>query len=646
MRFRVLSSSALLVAAVLCAPAAVTGQPLPAGPVSRISPPAQDTFPGTSLDQQVSATAFSGGFAVGWQRFDRWSDPDSSMPFFVSTATDVGLVDPAGKPGTMLNLATGDLLDQTDPGAPTLAAAADGGLVAAWPAGRDDGIDVWFQILNADGTARTQAEFLGSQPPGPSTLFGPFLASHPKAGFVLAWSDDFEAAGVEMKVRGYGPSGSPAAPVRVLPPVTAGWQPYAAAVVIDPTGHFFLTWEERSPDGTQLLSWGRRFALDGTPAGFPRRLPTARLVARRDGGFVLIAPAPAGVDLSRYTRTGNPTGLTVAVPLTAGDQVVASAADSRGNLALLLRSGNRFLLLLVNRDLVAQGAPVEIGTTWSDGLASGPLGALAFGADDRLFAAWAGPPAITTPTVAQRPVWSRLFQPRKDADPCVYRENRFLCDTAGDGGVAEVSVAFGGGQPLVGDWDGDGRADFCLVRAGRTLCDTAHDGGTAEMRSPHFGFETDAVLLGDVDGDGKADPCRFGAHKFSCDLARNGGKAELTIAFGMLGDKPVLGDVDGDGRADPCVMRAGRLLCDTAHDGGLGEVRMNLRTAFGDAAVDGTPVLGDLNGDGRADPCVVWGGTFLCGIYGPQGGLPQRVFARFFGGAPVEVPLLGDIDDF
>jgi hypothetical protein len=34
---------------------------------------------------------------------------------------------------------------------------------------------------------------------------------------------------------------------------------------------------------------------------------------------------------------------------------------------------------------------------------------------------------------------------------------------------------------LLGDPDGDGRDDPCLFRDGRFLCDTAHDGGTAEI---------------------------------------------------------------------------------------------------------------------------------------------------------------------
>jgi hypothetical protein len=64
----------------------------------------------------------------------------------------------------------------------------------------------------------------------------------------------------------------------------------------------------------------------------------------------------------------------------------------------------------------------------------------------------------------------------------------------------------------------------------------------------------------------------------------------VTIAFGQAGDVPLLGDFDGDGRADPCVYRAGRRRCDTAHDGGVAEGVLT----FGDGV--GVPLLGNLDG--------------------------------------------------
>jgi len=47
-------------------------------------------------------------------------------------------------------------------------------------------------------------------------------------------------------------------------------------------------------------------------------------------------------------------------------------------------------------------------------------------------------------------------------------------------------------------WD-DGREDFCVFRGDRFLCDTAHDGGAAEVEIL-LGEPGAIPLLGNVDG--------------------------------------------------------------------------------------------------------------------------------------------------
>jgi hypothetical protein len=69
---------------------------------------------------------------------------------------------------------------------------------------------------------------------------------------------------------------------------------------------------------------------------------------------------------------------------------------------------------------------------------------------------------------------------------------------------------------------------------------------------------------------------------FSATPAHDGNGAEIDIAFGQAGDPPVFGDLDGDGRNDPCVLRSGHLLCDTAHDGVAAEVDLPLGAQAGD----------------------------------------------------------------
>ncbi|MFQ3633810.1 MAG: hypothetical protein SNJ65_19690, partial [Roseiflexus sp.] len=82
----------------------------------------------------------------------------------------------------------------------------------------------------------------------------------------------------------------------------------------------------------------------------------------------------------------------------------------------------------------------------------------------------------------------------------------------------------------------------------------------------------------------------------------DGGSAEFSVQFGNASDIPLLGDVDGDRRDDPCVYRTSTLtfLCDTARDGGSAEFSVQ----FGNTS--DIPLLGSLGQPfGIALPLVV-----------------------------------------
>jgi hypothetical protein len=130
-----------------------------------------------------------------------------------------------------------------------------------------------------------------------------------------------------------------------------------------------------------------------------------------------------------------------------------------------------------------------------------------------------------------------------------------------------------------------------------------------------------------------ADLCTFGPDQFLCDLLRDGGVAELFLPLGEPSDRPLLGDLDGDGRDDPCVFRSGHLLCDTSHFGRI-DVDLSLQPGGGD------PLLGDINGDGRDDLCLHSGRRFLCDT-AHDGGTAELIIAF---GRIGDLPLLGDLD--
>ncbi|HTG36388.1 MAG TPA: hypothetical protein VLB76_26000 [Thermoanaerobaculia bacterium] len=123
--------------------------------------------------------------------------------------------------------------------------------------------------------------------------------------------------------------------------------------------------------------------------------------------------------------------------------------------------------------------------------------------------------------------------------------------------------------------------------------------------------------------------------ELECDTGRTGDQPEVRHPFGgKAGDVGLLGDIDGDGRSDPCVFRSGVFLCDTEHDSGTTGVTVG----FGQAG--DLPFLADVDGDRRADPCVYRSGHFLCDT-AHDGGGPEVDLAF---GIPGDVPLLGDLD--
>jgi hypothetical protein len=131
--------------------------------------------------------------------------------------------------------------------------------------------------------------------------------------------------------------------------------------------------------------------------------------------------------------------------------------------------------------------------------------------------------------------------------------------------------------------------------------------------------------------------CQRVGNEVRCDSGRTGSLPELRLAsFGLdRRDTLLFGDVDGDGRAEPCRVRSGVWRCDTDHEGGATE------TVLGFAgAGSGTPLLGDLDGNGRAEACSWSAGVLRCDT-ARNGGSPELSITY---GRKGETPLLGDLD--
>lgn len=168
--------------------------------------------------------------------------------------------------------------------------------------------------------------------------------------------------------------------------------------------------------------------------------------------------------------------------------------------------------------------------------------------------------------------------------------------------------------PAVGDVDGDGRADIVTFTHGDSTSgpldvyvalSNGATFGTAQKWHDWWAHRGHTPMLGDFDGDGRADIWAFTDKQVWVRRSRgfdfNGGGYETPVGSTTAVSIGAVGDVSGDGRADAVVF---------ANDG-TGDVHVMLATTSGFGAktkwhdafsyAGETPMLADMNGDGRAD---------------------------------------------
>jgi len=609
-------------AAVLLAPAPLSGQAVPVSRAFSLCHDDADRSSGHYSCSSFDATALStGGFAIA----SDWAFDSSEDQKLSEVGCRVDLVAAGGRLQGRSELEDGGPSRDYMPYGPFVARDGKGGFVAAWSV--DEYYFTYVHLLSLGPGGELRWAILDLFSTTAERQWVTDVAANAMGRSVVVWDEGTRFGNTfRLAAQAFDTEGKAATPILLIAPLTTPPWPrpgYSPQVGMDQDGRFVVVWQE------QASLFGQRFGRDGRLLGARFQIGLAgsedAVQAMQPGGSFVVAwnePLLLGrhLVLQWFTREGVPSGPPREVAL--GATAVSVALDRHGNIALLSKEGYvQGSLRLFNRDLVPQGAPR--GLEFPDSLALADSGRL----------------LVVSGHLAQ--VW----QARHSADPCVVRDGRFLCDTAGDGGDAEASITFGqpGDIPLMGDWDGDGRADPCVYRAGRFLCDTAHDGGAPEARTPRLGVPGDRPLLADVDGNGRADACVRRGRSFLCDLDRNG-TLETRIDFGKPTDVPLLADVNGDHRADPCVERAGLYLCDTARNGGAAEVIFDLNPALAGIG-SGVPLLGDVDGDGRADPCLWSDGRLICGFFSRQGGVPTSILDLRFGQTG-DVPVLGDLDAF
>jgi len=517
---------------------------------------------------------------------------------------------------------------------------------------RGDTVTVWNRV-RASGAVQGILQRTSPVLPQLTLKMGHVLndvAVDQAGNFVAVWSVS-TASGTRVFGQRFNADGSKRGPEFNAATTLDGNQHSPQVAMNHQTGELVVVWVKASPNFLNRKILGQRFGFTTGRQGSEFQVNTTSLSGEQfdrlfvdlgraeDGSFVVAWSLRRQDEFSsdvwaqRFDNAGNKAGaeIVVAADSQVVDGYVRLAVAPQGQFAAAWDDGAPPLFVrLYRRNGTPAGPPREIAQSIFPGTPE-----LAFGWNNTFVLGWTDFIGIHDP---DDDIWEANFQ-RFAAAPgvefCDFRNGHFRCDTNG-GGATEIDHVFAvrGGTPLLGDVDGDGRDDYCLFRTNRFDCDSGHDFGAAEFTAV-FGQAGDTPLLGDLDGDGRDEPCIFRAGHFLCDTGHDGGAAELDVAFGQAGDTPLLGDVDGDGHDEPCIAGTGELQCDTARNGGAAETVIPFTFAPGLG-----PLLADVDGDGDDDPCSAGNGAFLCDAAHDGGSYD---FFRSLENSPGR-PLIGNVD--
>ncbi|RYE88836.1 MAG: hypothetical protein EOO75_12880, partial [Myxococcales bacterium] len=265
---------------------------------------------------------------------------------------------------------------------------------------------------------------------------------------------------------------------------------------------------------------------------------------------------------------------------------------------------------------------------------------------------------LTSPVLYAPPRTSDLVGDGR-ADICGRSSAGLECHLATDAGFDEGSVlvplaeASGWGDVTnhatlrMGDIDGDGRADLCARGDAGVACWTSEKtplgtpvtgpawSDASGWREPRY-FTT--LRLVDIDGDGKDDLCARAAKGIICHLSTGTGFGpEIAgpawsdangFTFARYYGTLLTGDVNGDGKGDLCARGGAGIGCVLSDGKGFPESISG--PAWSDASgwshsmYYGSMLLGDVNGDGKADLCARGGGGIGC-VLSDGKGFPESI---------------------
>ncbi len=184
----------------------------------------------------------------------------------------------------------------------------------------------------------------------------------------------------------------------------------------------------------------------------------------------------------------------------------------------------------------------------------------------------------------------------------------FLLRQSNTAGPPDIAVPLGqtGDQPVVGDWDGDGKTTVALFRAGQFLLRNENAVG-APVTSVTFGQAGDIPVAGDWTGKGFDSVGVFRRGVFLLRNTNTSGAPDIIINYGLPTDLPVTGDWDGDGRTTIGAFRPSTGFFFLRNDNSSG----NADLSFFYGLTNDLPVAGDWDGDGVTTVGIFRAGTFF-----------------------------------
>ena len=332
------------------------------------------------------------------------------------------------------------------------------------------------------------------------------------------------------------------------------------------------------------------------------------------------APFPCGQEWTGTTRRQHsPSSRAIDWnrPDDEGDPVVASApgtvtvAEPRGTsgygrwVRVAHPSGESTLYAHLASVAVTVGQTVDqatlLGTVGSTGNSSGPHLHFEERDSEGVIAPWLnGAKFVFGSTVASAncvdvPIAGN-FLAGPEAELAVFRRTELATFRVHRARKRPKVIAFGGGadQPVVGDWDGDGRVSPGIrTPATRTFALKTPAGITTIV----FGKPADLPVAGDWDGDGLWE---IGIRRPSTSTfrLRAADGSVSAVALGDPDDLPVAGDWDGDRRTDVGVYDIGTATF-TLRIVDADGLTWTAQVQFGQPG--DLPVTGDWDGNGKTD---------------------------------------------